>query len=85
MQREMTIRICQSCEKPLNFKPDGTQEGVYCCDEYFHEGDCLDQSFDDAWRNDDGSRLTWEQHYHQQDGSCYFTEWEPEFAEEVTA
>lgn len=48
MQKEMTVRICATCDKPLNFKPDGTQEGIYCCDEYYHEGDCIEQSFKGA-------------------------------------
>lgn len=73
MQAEMTIRICDTCKKPLNFLPDGTQSGVLCDDLYYHEGDCLNKSFE-------GTGETWEDHY-SEDGDCYFTEWEPEIVE----
>ena len=78
MQREMTVRICATCEKPLKFQADGTQEGIYCCDEYYHEGECIEASFKDG--------ETWEQHYLGQSDDeqldCYYTEWEPEFTDD---
>lgn len=77
MQHEITVRECTTCKKLLNFQPDGTQEGVYCCDEYYHEGACLDASFKD-------SGTTWEEHY-TEDGDCCFTEWEPEILESAIA
>ena len=73
MQKYIVVRECDTCKKLLNFKPDGTQEGVLCCDLYYHEGDCLNKSFE-------GTGTTWEEHY-TEEGDCYVTEWEPEFVE----
>jgi hypothetical protein len=81
MQREMIVRICAVCEKPLNFRQDGTQRGVYCDGSYYHQDDCLEKSFEGEV-NEDGTPMTWESHY-TEDGDCYYTEWEPEFVEEI--
>jgi hypothetical protein len=77
MQEEMIIRRCSTCKQLLNFKPDGTQEGVFCCDLYYHEGACLYKSFNDDIEQ--GER-DWNEHY-DDDGDCYYTEWEPELIE----
>ena len=76
MQGTMIVRICATCDKPLLFKPDGTQEGLYCCDEYYHEGDCVDVSLP--------SGQHWNDHY-TEDGDCYFTEWDFELIKEELA
>lgn len=73
MQSSMTVRICSTCQEPLKFNFDGTQEGIYCEDEYYHEGDCINKSFE-------GTGTTWEEHY-TEDGDCYFTEWGVELLE----
>lgn len=79
MQAEMIVRICATCNKPLTFREDGTQEGYFCCDEYFHEGECLEQSFVGTGEN-------WEHHYNVTEGlggDCYFTEWDFETINET--
>lgn len=64
----LKVRSCNTCGEPLHLNAAGTdQTGVYCCDGYYHEGQCLDSSFD-------GTTETWESHYND-DGDCYFTEW----------
>lgn len=70
MQIVTIIRICTSCKLPLAFNKDGHQEGYLCCDEYYCSKRCLDVSFE-------GTDTDWEHHF-EEDGDCYFTEWELE-------
>lgn len=79
MQAEATIRICSTCTKPLIFTLDAAgnviQEGVICCDLYYHEGECLYKSF-----NPDPveGEKNWNEHF-TEDGDCYFSDWELEW------
>ena len=71
MQKECTIRICSTCNKPLPWSDtESGQAGWLCCDEYYCKQECLDKSFNEA-------SGTWEDHYTEQ-GECYRTDWELE-------
>lgn len=71
MQKECIIRICSTCGKPLPWSDtESGQRGVLCCDEYYCSEPCLNKSFE-------ASGTTWKEHY-QDDGECYFTDWELE-------
>lgn len=78
-RRELDVRLCATCTQPLVFHVDGFQEGIFCCDLYYHEGECLDKQFE-------GSGTTWERHYIEMGGDdygeCYFSDWEPEYITE---
>ena len=64
---KMDERVCNTCSETLPIT-DGVQKGWYCCDEYYCSQKCLDSSFD-------GSGTSWKEHY-DDDGECYYTEWE---------
>ena len=60
-------RVCSTCNNTLNIDTkDKLQTGWYCCDNYYCSEKCLNKSLDNE---------TWLEHY-DDDGDCYWTEWE---------
>lgn len=75
MQKEVVIRICDTCNKPLPWSDtESGQMGWICCDEYFCSEHCLYVSFNTDYEL---GTLEWEKHY-SEDGDCYRTDWELE-------
>lgn len=70
MQIETVIRLCSTCKRPLPFNGQGFQEGFLCCEEYYCSQRCLDKSMEAAG-------TSWDEHF-DEDGDCYFSEWELE-------
>ena len=64
---EMLSRVCSTCNNVLKIRKE-IQSGFYCCDEYYCTEKCLNKSFE-------GSGTNWLEHY-DDDGDCYWTEWE---------
>ena len=74
MQKDVTIRICSTCDRPLPWSDEEFgQTGWLCCDEYYCSEPCLNASFE-------GSGTTWKEHYLEA-SDCYFTGWELEEVE----
>lgn len=75
MQKEVIIRICGTCDRPLPWsREESGQCGWLCCDEYYCSEVCLERSFKEVG-------TSWESHY-TEDGDCYHTDWELEEIEE---
>ena len=75
MQKDVTIRICSTCDRPLPWSDeDPGQTGWLCCDEYYCSEECLYKSFNDDY---EVGKVLWEEHYRDGD-DCYFTDWELE-------
>lgn len=75
MQKDVTIRICSTCDRPLPWSDtESGQAGWLCGDEYFCSEKCLYKSFDPDYEI---GRQKWEEHY-TEDGECYYTDWELE-------
>lgn len=72
MQKEVTLRYCSDCEKPLPINAEGEQEGFYAAGEYFcslnhmHIGE-----------------VEWNNLYDDESDEYYWTTWEIEEIEEV--
>lgn len=73
----LLIRTCATCTKPLIRNEYGQQQGWYCCDNYYCSPECLDKRFE-------GTGETWAEHY-DDDGDCYWTEWEDEEDDNASA
>lgn len=75
MQKEVILRICE-CGKALPLDDKNQQRGWLCCDLYYCSEECLNKSFE-------GTGTTWLEHY-DDDGECYYSEWELEELEPIT-
>lgn len=78
MQSEVIIRICSTCTTPLPFNEQKLQEGIICCDEYFCNTDCLLGTRTEYKTHDE-----WVADHYEEEGECYFSEWELEELEVV--
>ena len=75
MQKDVTIRICSTCDRPLPWSDtESGQTGWLCCDEYYCSEKCLYKSFDSDY---EVGRKMWNEHY-SEEGDCYHTDWELE-------